>query len=250
LDKENHINSCEYVESVSQQFIELGGVFTSLPAQVVVKLRKIRGIIFDWDGVFNDGSKGEGFSSFFNEADSMGTNMLRYGLWRENGRLPITAVISGEKNRTAIQFALREHFDNVYLGVTNKQLAVKHLCVMHNLEPGRIASFFDDINDLDMAKVCGLRFLINRPASPLIKKYILENALCDYITGNDPRNYAVREVSELLLGLLDIFETVVASRVNYDQTYQEYFSQRQAVSTHCYTQEHNKIVATKDIKKS
>lgn len=249
MDKENYINSCENVESVSQQFIELGGIFTISPAQVVIKLRKIRAVIFDWDGVFNDGSKGEGFPSLFNEADSMGTNMLRYGLWRKNGRLPITAIISGENNRTAIQLALREHFDNVYLGVCNKRLAVKHLCEMHNLEPGLIASFIDDINDLDMAKVCGLGFLINRPASPLFKKYILENALCDYITGNAPRNYAVREVSELLLGLLGIFEAVVESRVDYDQNYQEYFTQRQEISTHCYIQEHDKIIVTTADKK-
>jgi hypothetical protein len=41
----------------------------------------------------------------------------------------------------------------------------------------------------------------------------------------------VREVCELLLGLLGAFDAVVASRVAWDASYAAYFAARQAVAT-------------------
>jgi 3-deoxy-D-manno-octulosonate 8-phosphate phosphatase (KDO 8-P phosphatase) len=245
LDKDNHINSDEYSESVSQHFTAAGGLFLIPAARIAEKLKQIRAVVFDWDGVFNDGFKGEGLPSAFGEADSMGINMLRYGIWFKNHQLPSVAVISGQDNRTAIQFALREHFHNVYLGIIDKRLAVRHLCTIHKIKPSQIACLFDDINDLSMAKICGLRCLVNRPASPLFKRYASENKLCDYITGSSPDHHAVREIAELFLGLMGLFETVVESRVDCDQAYQDYFNQRQATLTQFYTQAANKIVPKK-----
>ena len=70
----------------------------------------IKAFIFDWDGVFNNGQKNANSSSNFNETDSMGTNLLRYSYFLTNGVLPITAVISGEKNEAAFYFCERECF--------------------------------------------------------------------------------------------------------------------------------------------
>jgi 3-deoxy-D-manno-octulosonate 8-phosphate phosphatase (KDO 8-P phosphatase) len=55
--------------------------------------------------------------------------------------------------------------------------------------------------------------------------------LCDYITAHPPERNAVREVCELLLGLLGSFDAVVASRVAWDDDYARYFAARQAVAT-------------------
>jgi 3-deoxy-D-manno-octulosonate 8-phosphate phosphatase (KDO 8-P phosphatase) len=184
-------------------------------------------------------------SSAFGEADSMGINMLRYGMWLENQHLPTVAVISGQDNHTAVQFALREHFHNVYLGISDKRLAVRHLCTVHKIKSSQIACVFDDINDLGMASICGLRCLVNRPASPLFTQYASASKLCDYITGGSPESHAVREVAELFLGLMGLFETVVESRVEGDQAYQDYFNQRQATPTQCYIQQADKIVSKK-----
>lgn len=230
------------IKSLSGHFTSTGGIFVTPPAQIAAKLKQIRAVVFDWDGVFNSGFKGKGLPSTFNEADSMGTNMLRYGLWRNNEQLPYVAVISGEKNRTAFQFARREHFQDVYLGISEKRLVIEHLCSARNINADQIACVFDDINDLGMAKMCGLRCLVQRSASPLLKKYAVEHKLCEYMTGNNSSSYAVREVCELLLGLMGVFDTVVKSRVAYDETYQEYFRQRQATPTDCYTQKAEKIV--------
>lgn len=231
------------IKSLSGCFTDAGGVFVTSAAEIAAKLRNVRALVFDWDGVFNGGFKSEGLPSTFNEADSMGTNMLRYGLWRQNRQLPTAAVISGEDNHTAFQFARREHFQDVYLGLSDKRLAIKHLCSSRNVKRNQIICVFDDINDLGMAKMCGLRYLVHRVASPLFEKYAAEHKLCDYITGNDSLSYAVREISELSLGLLGIFDIVVDSRVAYDKTYQEYFRQRQATQTDCYTQKAQEILS-------
>ena len=39
-------------------------------------------------------AKGEGAESTYSEPDSMGTNLLRYALWRQQGELPIAALIT------------------------------------------------------------------------------------------------------------------------------------------------------------
>lgn len=245
MDKDsfsNTRNPGEDVKSLSGCFADAGGVFVTSAAEIATKLRDVGALVFDWDGVFNGGFKSEGLPSTFSEADSMGTNMLRYGLWRKNKQLPTVVVISGADNRTAVQFARRERFQDVYLSISDKRLVIKHLCSRRNVKPHQIVCVFDDINDLGMATMCGLRYLIHRPASPLLKKYARQHRLCDYITGNDSLNYAVREICELSLGLMGAFDIVVDSRVAYDETYQEYFSQRQACATHCYKQEAEKIL--------
>ena len=82
---------------ISRHFAVQGGVFVVTPEELTRKLKTIQALIFDWDGVFNDGSKGTGNASTFSEADSMGTNMLRYGLWMQNSRVPVSVVITGAK---------------------------------------------------------------------------------------------------------------------------------------------------------
>jgi 3-deoxy-D-manno-octulosonate 8-phosphate phosphatase (KDO 8-P phosphatase) len=229
------------VSATAKRFSDAGGVFVAPAAAVAASLQRVRALVFDWDGVFNSGVKGQGSPSTFSEAESMGTNMLRYALWCRAGQLPVVAVVSGEDNRGALQFAARERFHDVYLGVRDKSLVIEHLCSRRKLQPGEFACIFDDINDLGMAAMCSLRYLIRRSASPLFAQYVAEHRLCDYISANDATQHAVRELCELSLGLLGMFDRVVGSRVAYDATYQKYFTQRQAERTHCYTQKKQEI---------
>lgn len=231
------------VSAVARRFSDAGGVFVTPATTLTTRLRHIRAVLFDWDGVFNSGVKGQGLPSTFSEADSMGNNMLRYALWRQAEQLPIVAVVSGEDNRAALQFAKRERLQAVYMGVRDKRLVIEHLCSRHKLERKEIACVFDDINDLGMAALCGLRYLVRRPASPLLTHYAAERELCDYISAHDATQHAVRELCELSLGLLGMFEQVVDSRAAYDASYQRYFSERQSERTHCYTQKAQKLVA-------
>jgi 3-deoxy-D-manno-octulosonate 8-phosphate phosphatase (KDO 8-P phosphatase) len=89
---------------------------------------------------------------------------------------------------------------------------------------------FDDVNDLGMAFGCGIRVLVKRDASPLLHDYVARYDLCEYITAHTPQQHAVREVCELLLGVLGSFDAVIASRVAWDEDYQRYFAARQAVA--------------------
>jgi 3-deoxy-D-manno-octulosonate 8-phosphate phosphatase (KDO 8-P phosphatase) len=195
------------------------------------RVRAVRALVFDWDGVFNGGAKGQDKESGFSEADSMGANMLRYGLWRRDRVLPVTVIITGENNPVALSFAEREHFHAVYLGIANKSEVIAQLCSEHGLGGDEIACVFDDINDLGMAAKCGARFLVRRNSSPLLQDFVLKNNCCDYITAAQADSYAVREIAELTLGLMGVFDTVVSSRAKYDDDYCEYFSARQAVAT-------------------
>jgi len=214
------------------RFSKLGGVFLTHVPTLRRRLKSVRGLVCDWDGVFNAGAKGEGMTSPFGEPDSMGTNLLRYALWRElGGVLPVSALITGAENPTARSFGLREHFDAIYYGARTKTAAVEALCARHNMSSEQLVCIFDDVNDLGMAFGCGIRVLVRRDASPLLHDYIARQGLCDYITAHPPERHAVREVCELLLGMLGSFDAVVASRVAWDDEYARYFAARQSVST-------------------
>jgi 3-deoxy-D-manno-octulosonate 8-phosphate phosphatase (KDO 8-P phosphatase) len=220
-------------------FSRLGGTFVTPIATLIERVRAIRGFVSDWDGVFNQGAKGEGAESTYSEPDSMGTNLLRYALWREHGELPIAALITGAENPSARSFALREHFHAVYFGSRNKTLAIEALCRTQRVSSDRLVCIFDDVNDLGMAFACGIRVFVQRSASPLLREYVVRQGLCDYVTAHSPERHAVREVCELLLGLLGSFEAVVASRVAWDASYAEYFAARQALGTEFFDQRVN-----------
>jgi 3-deoxy-D-manno-octulosonate 8-phosphate phosphatase (KDO 8-P phosphatase) len=220
------------ISELEARFSKLGGVFLTPIDVLAARVRSMRGIVCDWDGVYNDGAKGDDASSTFAEADSMGMNLLRFALWREHGeRLPIAALITGVENRSAHVFATREHWHAIYTGVKNKSGAIEELCTKHELSPEQLICIFDDVNDLGMAFACGVRILVRRDASPLLQDYVARHGLCDYITANPPRGHAVREVAELLLGLLGRFDYVVTSRVAWDDEYKRFFAARQVVVT-------------------
>jgi 3-deoxy-D-manno-octulosonate 8-phosphate phosphatase (KDO 8-P phosphatase) len=212
-------------------FSKLGGTFVTPIGTLAERMRTVRGFVSDWDGVFNQGAKGEGAESTYSEPDSMGTNLLRYALWRQHGELPIAALITGAENPSARMFALREHFHAVYYGSRNKTAAIEALCRTQRVSSDRLICIFDDVNDLGMAFACGIRVFVQRSASPLLREYVVRQGLCDYVTAHTAERHAVREVCELLLGLLGAFESVVAARVAWDASYAAYFAARQALTT-------------------
>ena len=215
----------------AERFSALGGAFLTEPAALAARLSGVRGLVFDWDGVFNRGVKGSGAASTFSEADSMGTNMLRYGLGRSREALPASVIITGEANASAVLFAEREHFDAVYQGVRDKGLLVERLCGDYGLQRQELACVFDDINDLGMARGCAVRVLVRRHSSPLLQAFVVREAQCDYITAAEGDRHAVREAAEMLLGLMGAFDSVVRSRAGADDGYARYYAARQAVRT-------------------
>ncbi len=229
-------------EKFINTFEALGGQFCTPVEELVKKIHKIRGFIFDWDGVFHIGWKGEMHSGAFSESDSMGLNMLRYGGWRRFHELPFMAIISGEKDKTASLFAEREHFNMVYTGIRDKKNALEHACASAGIMPQQVACVFDDINDLAMARHCGLRIQIRRSASPLFMEYTATRGECDYITAHPAQEHAVREFSELFLGVCGVFPEVVESRIAFDAEYQMYWKARNSVQTHYFNWKDGRMV--------
>jgi 3-deoxy-D-manno-octulosonate 8-phosphate phosphatase (KDO 8-P phosphatase) len=223
-------------------FTDLGGVFVNDLKEIQAKLNKIKAFVFDWDGVFNNAVKNENKSSNFNEADSMGTNLVRFSHFLRTNELPKCAIISGEKNEMAFYFCNREHFDATYFKVPNKIIAFKHFCEVNKLAANEVCYMFDDVLDLSIAKECGLRILINRKSNPLFKNYVIKNHLCDYVTGSESGNFAVREASELIMGLLETFDTVIDHRTEYSNEYKNYLEKRQAAETNYFTIEGNAVI--------
>ncbi len=148
----------------------------------VADFKKIKAIIFDWDGVFHEGHKNNQNQSTFSEADSMGVNMLRLGFYNSTHDIPYTAIVSGEFNPTAEFLAKREHFNAIFFKVKNKIVIADYLKKKFQIQPDEILFIFDDILDLSLAKICGVRFLVNRSASKLFQEYVLKNNYCDYVT--------------------------------------------------------------------
>ena len=221
---------------IERTFADLGGQFITPVETFTQKLRAIRAIVFDWDGVFNDGVKTEAGSSSFSEVDSMGTNLLRFGLWLQQDRqLPIAAIITGVTNVLSETLVRREHFHASYSQAKHKIDVLHHLLNQHNIQPHEVAFFFDDALDLSVAEVAGVRIMIRRNANPLFTRYVIQNGLVDYVTGSQSGQFAVRESCELLLGLLGQYDSVMQERLRYRPVYDEYYQQRQAVEPTYWT---------------
>jgi len=224
-----------YLSELKGVFAQMGGEFIVSIDELAQKIQPIKAFIFDWDGVFNDGTKDNHGSSNFSEIDAMGTNLLRFGWWLSGGALPLVAVVSGERNLRSFQLAQREHYHAAYFRVKHKIEALQHIMALHHLQPHEVAFFFDDALDLSLAQACGVRVMVRHQGNPLFKKYVVENGLVDYITGSEGHQFAVREGCELLLGLRQIYDQAIAERTRYYPHYEQYYGQRQSIKTHYFT---------------
>ncbi len=216
-------------------FESLGGKFIAKPQELGKKIRKLKGFIFDWDGVFNDGRKGSGKTSDFAEADSMALHTIRYAYWLKNGELPIMAIITGQNNQTAFEFAERERLNAVFAGYKDKFEPVEMLKKEFGLKNDELASTFDDIIDYPLMVSTAVRFLCKREASPLFTKYVVEKKLCDYITYSQHPDFPVREISELIIGMLGNYEEMFSSRFKNKEKYKVFWDFRQSGNTNIYT---------------
>jgi 3-deoxy-D-manno-octulosonate 8-phosphate phosphatase (KDO 8-P phosphatase) len=206
-------------------FTSKGGKFITSSAVLQEKLLNVKALLFDWDGVFNSGEKG-GLPSSFNEVDSMGINMLRFGYYMVLGHIPYTAIVTGETNQAGFKWARRERFDNVFFQVKNKVELLPIMKQEQGIEPDEVLFVFDDILDLSLAKEAGVRFLVNRKANPLFNAYCVKNDLCDYLTFSAGNENAIREITEIALDGIGKFETTIEERIFYNGIYSEFLDEK------------------------
>ena len=73
--------------------------------------------------------------------------------------------------------------------------------------------------------------MVRQSSAPLLENFLVQEGLVDYVTAAESGRQAVREVAELLIGLMGSYETVVRSRLAMDKQYQAYFKERQGILT-------------------
>jgi len=236
------------IQKLVQRYAATEGEFISNPEDLAKRCFETKALVFDWDGVFHAGEKSSSGESSFNEIDSMGVNLLRFALYLINGKIPNCYIITGELNPTARVYALREHFDGVYVGVKKKPIAFSHMCEANKLSTKQASFFFDDILDLEVAKTAGTRWMIGKNAYPLLRDYVKQNNLADYITGNSPNSHGLREATELFTGLLGQFENTLEKRVSFDEDYSNYWAIRNAIPTLFFTVSDGEVVPFESLK--
>jgi 3-deoxy-D-manno-octulosonate 8-phosphate phosphatase (KDO 8-P phosphatase) len=224
-----------------QVFKDNGGQFITQPDALDTKLTKIKALIFDWDGVFNRGEKGT-VPSPFNETDSMGINMMRFGRFLMQDVIPFTAIVTGETNQTAFNWAKRENLDHVFYQVKNKVQILSYLKNRYSIEKDEILFVFDDILDLSLAAESGARFLVSRKANPLFTDYCIRKSCVDYITFSTGGDYVLREISELVLALWGMFDTTLDRRIAFDDRYQEFLAMKKQINTEILKSDNNDFI--------
>jgi 3-deoxy-D-manno-octulosonate 8-phosphate phosphatase (KDO 8-P phosphatase) len=221
-------------KQVVDLYKDLGATFITPYTELIERLPNIKAFVFDWDGVFNAGFKGVSTPSTFSEPDISGINLMRYAYYLHYGEIPAVIIITGEANENSVKLANRENFNFVYQKVVNKVDACIDVMSKLNLVAGEVACVYDDFNDSSMAKICALRYLINRSASPIFTSYLINNNFCDYITAHSQPNNPIREICELNMALLGKYDEAVNSRTNFDEVYKKYMGKRAVIKPEFY----------------
>jgi 3-deoxy-D-manno-octulosonate 8-phosphate phosphatase (KDO 8-P phosphatase) len=216
-------------------FTEPGGAFLTPVKMLTASLPAIKAFVFDWDGVFNNGAKTGDAGSPFSEIDSMGINLLRFSYWSKSGLIPNIFIITGMNNQIAIEFSKREHFDGIFMNLKNKKLALNSICDSFKLSPDEIAYIFDDVIDIEAAKMCRLSFFVNNKSNPLLLNYIRQNKISNYISSFSGEDHAVREICELLTGLNGNYDQIVEIRTGFTAEYENYLNIRNGINTKAVT---------------
>lgn len=206
-------------------------------AELLAKLQSTKAWIFDWDGVFNDGHKGFDKNNTFSERDSMGTNMMRYAHHLRTGNQAKCAIVTGASNAAPIEFGNREHFHAIIPAAMYKRDVVEVLLKEWGIKPEETAFFFDDILDLNVCEIAGLRIQVQYPSSASLNAFVKKNELADVIITTTGQNQAVRTLMDYFITLLGQDEQVILGRMNVDESYEQYFNARQEIETTIFTRE-------------
>ncbi len=156
---------------------------------LAARLRKIKLVVLDVDGVLTDGrlfygAHGEEMK-VFHSLDGHGIKMLA-----ESG--VVLAIISGRSSKALAKRAKDLGIKHLMMGVENKADAFQKLCLKAKFAPLEVASIGDDIVDLPILLHCGFSACVpNAPDD--VKKRV------DYVTKQAGGLGAVREFCEVIM---------------------------------------------------
>ena len=154
------------------------------------KLKKIRLVITDVDGVLTDGgifySKNGEFLKKFNTRDSMGMELLlNCGIK--------TVMLTRENSEIVKKRAKKIKIAELYSNVADKKSILPKILKNYNVRIDEIAYIGDDINDLEIMRSIGFAATPN-DGNIEVKK--ISNYICKMKGGEG----AFREIADLILG--------------------------------------------------
>jgi 3-deoxy-D-manno-octulosonate 8-phosphate phosphatase (KDO 8-P phosphatase) len=168
------------------------------------KLKKIKMILFDVDGVLTDGSiiytdKGTEIKAF-NIQDGMGITLAR-----KSGLL--TGIITGRLSSMVSRRVEELKIDTVSQGSFNKLGPYLKVLKKYSLSDDEICYIGDDIVDMVILNRVGFSAAVANAREEV-------KAICDYITVASGGQGAVREVIDLILKRQGKFDVIINSIVN------------------------------------
>tara|TARA_B100000029_G_C17590076_1_gene962251 strand:+ start:1751 stop:2263 length:513 start_codon:yes stop_codon:yes gene_type:complete len=152
------------------------------------KIKKIKMILTDVDGVLTDGgmyySSDGDIMKKFHARDGMAISLLK-----KNG-IP-TIIITKEKTMIVKKWAKKMNVTKLYDGILKKEEILKKIISEYNVKSDEIAFIGDDVNDAELLKKIGFAVIPNDAIKQLKK-------ICDYQCKSVGGNGVLREVAELI----------------------------------------------------
>ena len=157
--------------------------------KILKKLKNIRLLISDVDGVLTDGGmyyseKGEILKKF-NAKDGMGVEILLSSKVK-------TVLLTRENSSIVKKRGAKIKAAATYIGTFNKELQLHKICKKFQVSPTEIAYIGDDLNDSEIMKLVGFAATPSDGIKDLRK-------IVDYVCRNNGGNGAFREIADLIV---------------------------------------------------
>jgi YrbI family 3-deoxy-D-manno-octulosonate 8-phosphate phosphatase len=158
-------------------------------SSLVSKIKKIKILLSDVDGVLTDGGMYYTVDGLvmkkFNVKDGMGTVLLK-----KNGFK--VGVITSDTSMIAQVRSERLKLDFSYIGVMDKSIALREICEKENCSVKNIAYIGDDVNDLEIMKLVGFSACPKDAVSSVVE-------VSDYICKAKGGSGCLREIADLII---------------------------------------------------
>lgn len=164
------------------------------------KIRQIRLVGFDVDGVLTDGKlyfDDQGVESkAFNVKDGLGlVHLLNQGIE--------VAIITGRSSPIVTQRMANLGIKYVYQGQSDKMAALEDILADTHLKPEQVAYLGDDLPDLPLIERVGLGCAVADAVEPL-------KASADWLSQSPGGHGAARELADLILTVQGSMDEVLA----------------------------------------
>lgn len=158
-------------------------------SKINIKLKKIRLVLTDVDGVLTDGGmfyteSGE-FMKKFNTRDSMGMELLLQHKIK-------TVFVTRENSKIVKKRVKKIAIVDLYSGIFDKKKILTKILTKYDVKKDEVAYIGDDINDIEIMKLVGFS------ATPLDSNFEVKK-ISDYTCTTKGGEGAFREMADLIL---------------------------------------------------